>query len=116
MLEPLLEEAEWVSAVPALSDALSNGREVIGGCGVSMAELDPPGWLSTCVHVKRRGVGWDQGLSYVFSSQALQILGTGLGRAWTWGQTDWAGTASASQCYIPSVQLRGSPRIGRMSK
>ena len=48
----------WVSAVLVLSDGLSDGGEVRGGCGVSMAELEHPGWLSTCVLVKRRGVGW----------------------------------------------------------
>lgn len=45
-----------MSAVLVLSDGLSDGGEVIEGCEVSMAELEHPGWLSTCVHVKRRGV------------------------------------------------------------
>ena len=104
----------WASAALVLSDGLSNGgRRELGG--VSLAELGHPGWFSTRVHVKRSKVGWGQGLSYMFLSQALQILGASLVEGHGLGvRQTGQGLRLLSQCCIPSVQLRVSPGIGWM--
>lgn len=110
MLEPLLEEAEWVSAVLALSDALSNGRRLLGALRGEHGEASPPGWLSTCVHVKRRG-GLGPGAVICVLVPGLADIRDRLGGKGMDSGPDRLGRdSSASQCYIPSFQLRGSPK------
>lgn len=77
-----------------------------------MAELGHPGWV---VHMKRSGVGWGQGLPFVFLSQAMQILGAGLVEEHGLGvRQTGQGLCLLSHCCILSVQFSQSRNKYRM--